>query len=97
MKCAVKYSTFFFSDLAVVGDYLSQFSETAFARFKDALRICIENARNMPMMYASYNFAPEYRHIVIDKYVVIYRFFENDNTIYMYRLLHGAQNIPDYL
>jgi plasmid stabilization system protein ParE len=97
MKCTVKYSTFFLNDLAVVGGYLSQFSETAFTHFKDTLHDRIEKAKDMPMMYAAYPFAPEFRHIVIGKYVVIYRFFENDNRIYMYRLLHGAQNIPDYL
>ena len=97
MKCTVKYSTFFLNDLATVEDYLSQFSVTAFDRFKDILRDRIENAKNMPMMYAEYTFAPQYRHIVIDKYVVVYRFYESDNVIYMYRLLHGAQNIPDYL
>ena len=97
MKCTVKYSTFFFNDLTVVENYLSQFSETAFTRFMDVLRDRIENVKNMPMMYAEYTFAPQYRHIVIDKYVIIYQFHENENVIYMYRLLHGAQNIPDYL
>ena len=97
MKCSVKYSTFFYNDLAAVEDYLSQFSETAFSRFKDMLYDRIERAKDMPMMYAAYPYAPEYRHIVINKYVVFYRFQEDENTIYMHRLLHGAQNIPDYL
>ena len=97
MKCTVKYSTFFFDDLLAVESYLSQFSETAFSRFRDALQSRIENAKNMPMMYAEYTFAPQFRHIVIDKYVAIYRFYEENNTVFMYRLLHGAQNIPEYL
>lgn len=83
--------------MLAVENYLSQFSETAFTRFKDALLSRIENVKNMPMMYAEYTFAPQLRHIVIDKYVAVYRFYEESNTVYMYRLLHGAQNIPDYL
>ena len=51
----------------------------------------------MPIMSAEYTFAPQYRHIVIDRYVIIYRFHEKENVISLYRLLHGAQNIPDYL
>jgi len=97
MKYIVKYSSFFFNDTAAVETYLSQFSESAFPRFKSALDKSIEKIKAMPMMYAVYPFAPEYRHIVIDKYVLIYRFSEKGNTIYMYRLLHGAQNIPEYL
>ena len=97
MKYSVKYSTFFFNDIAAVETYLSQFSETAFARFKAAFNKSIEKVKATPMMYAVYPFAPEYRHIVIDKYVIIYKFYEKGNIIYMYRLLHGAQNIPEYL
>jgi len=51
----------------------------------------------MPKMYAIYPFAPEYRHFVVDRFVVIYRFEEDTGEILIYRLLHGAQNISDYI
>ena len=97
MKQTVEYSTFFYNDLTVATDYISRFSASASARLIDALRDRIEKVKDMPKMYAVYPFAPEYRHIVIDKYVIIYRLYEDENKIYMYRLLHGSQNITDYL
>ena len=97
MKCTVELSVFFVSDITAVEAYISQFSESAFSRFKNMLSRCIDNIRDMPMMYAAYPFAPEYRHVVIDKYVMIYRYIEKENKVSIYRLLHGAQNIPEYL
>jgi plasmid stabilization system protein ParE len=90
MKYKVDYSTFFFSDLAVITDYLSQFSSSASLRLKDSLRDRIEKIKVMPNMYEEYRYAPEYRHIVIDKDVVFYQIDDMKKTILLYRFLHGA-------
>ena len=97
MEYSLCYSNFFFDDLAVVMAYLSQYSDSAPSRFKDHLFERIEKVKTMPEMYATYSFAPEYRHIVIDRYIVIYRVEKEGRKIYMYRLLHGAQDIQSYL
>lgn len=97
MKYSATYSSFFFNDLAVATDHLSQFSATASARFKSVLRDRIEKIKAMPDMYSILPFTTEYRHIVIQKYVVIYRVDEKEHTVLLYRLLHGSQDIPRYL
>jgi plasmid stabilization system protein ParE len=97
MRYSVEYSDFFFNDLATVADYLSKHSSTAPARFKALLQDRIGKARAMPEMYAILHYAPKYRHIVIEKYVALYRVDTANRKIYMYRLLHGAQDIQKYL
>jgi plasmid stabilization system protein ParE len=97
MRYSIKYSDFFFSDISAVTDYLSKYSSTASIRFKALLRDRIEKAKAMPLMYAILPYAPRYRHIVIEKYVVVYRVDEEHHRIFMYRLLHGAQDIQSYL
>jgi plasmid stabilization system protein ParE len=97
MKYSAEYSYYFYNDLAIATDNLSQYSGTASARFKALLRDRINKAQEMPMMFASHPDAPRYRHIVVGKYVLIYRVEELAHRIYLYRLLHGSHDIKSYL
>ncbi len=97
MIYSVEFSKFFLKDLLVAIDYLSQYSLSAPERFRERLYTRIENLKTAPKVYAEYPFAPEYRHIVIDKYIAVYRVEEETNRIFMYRLLHGKQDIASYL
>jgi addiction module RelE/StbE family toxin len=97
MRYSIGYSPDFFDDLTAITDYLSKYSSTASARFKALLRDRINKVKAMPSMYAALSYAPGYRHIVIEKYVAVYRVDEANRRVFMYRLLHGAQDIKNYL
>ena len=87
MQYTIRFSTFFYNDLAIVTAYLSQYSTSASSRFQARLRAQIDHIREMPDMYEAYRFAPAYRHVVVDKYVAIYKVDEEKREILLYRLL----------
>ena len=35
-----------------------------------------------------------YRYVISGKYIMIYRYMEADNTVYVYHIAHGARDYP---
>lgn len=97
MSYQVRYSVFARRDTEKILDDLSRYSVSAPDRFADRLEEQVERIKEMPYLYEEYRFAPKYRRMVIDKYVVLYQVLEEEQAILVYRVLHGAQNILQYL
>lgn len=77
--------------------YLRQFSQNAPSRFKDTLRDKINKVKENPHMYEPYRYQPKYHSIPIEKYLLFNEVDDKQKIIYVFRILHGAQDTPSYL
>ena len=95
---AVKMSTFSKTDRQNISQYLAQYSASAPNRFKQELERYIGIIGETPLIFSTYNADPRYRHVVIyGSYVMFYTVDETAKTVFVYRVLHGSQNIENIL
>jgi plasmid stabilization system protein ParE len=98
MNYTDKVSTFAKSDRQEIVKYLSQYSIRAPLRFKQELKKYIEIVWQSPLIFSKFEFIPEYRHVVIfGSYVLFYTVDETSKTVFIYRILHGSQDIEHIL
>jgi len=97
----LKYKTKFLSlaieDKEEVKQYLSQFYPSTYRKFTGALKIKLTNLKENPYMYAIYPENPNYRHIIVGNYLLLYRIIENDKKVEIIRILRASWNISDYI
>ena len=84
-------------DVKAIQRYLRQFSPKAPVRFGEAMREKLDTVKENPHMYEQYRYQPRYRCIPIEKYLLFYEADDEQKVIYVFRVLHGAQNMPDFL
>lgn len=97
MKYKAVFSQESREDAKAIQLYLRQFSQNAPSRFKDTLRDKINKVKENPHMYEPYRYQPKYRSMPIEKYLLFYEVDDKQNIIYVFRILHGAQDTPSYL
>ena len=84
-------------DVRAIQHYLRQFSQKAPERFRRIMQEKLEKVRDNPNMYEQYRYQPRYRCVQIEKYLLFYYVDDKQKTIYIFRVLHGAQDTPSYL
>ena len=57
----------------------------------------ISYLNEMPEMYPIYPDIPLFRFIVVEDYLVFYRFIEERNLIEIHRILYGRMDIPTHI
>jgi plasmid stabilization system protein ParE len=98
MSYSVKPSRFAKEDRKNITVHLEQYSKTAPSRFNNELKRYIGILGETPYIFAEYSSNPEYRHVVVfGSYVMFYTVDEPLKTVYVYRILHGAQDIENIL
>ena len=97
MKYKIVYSPQSKEDAKAIQRYLRQFSDKAPVRFKNTMREKLEKVKENPCMYGQYRYQPKYRSVQIEKYVLFYETDDEQKIIYIFRILHGAQDMPSYL
>ena len=98
MKYKVKTSTHARDDRQNIVKYLSQFSASAPAKFKQELKKYIEYLHSTPNMFSTWESNPNFRHVVVfGSYVLFYVVDEATKTVFVYRILHGSQDIANIL
>jgi len=79
-------------------NYLAQFSITAPLKFKSELKKNLDIITKMPNIFALWDYDPRYRHVVVfGSYVLFYTVDEINKLVYVYRILHGSQDIEKIL
>ena len=78
MKCKVEYISTFHLDIQSIQDFLADFPNKA-ARIISKTDIALLNLVEMPEMYPVYQMIPEFRFIVIEDYLVFYKFKQNED------------------
>jgi plasmid stabilization system protein ParE len=98
MAYTVKTSIFAKSDRQSIVKYLSQYSVNAPFRFKQELKKYIEIVSKSPLIFSVSDVAPKYRHVgIFGSYVMFYAVDETSKTVFIYRILHGSQDIEHIL
>ena len=85
------------SDLDEICRYLSQFYPGTPGRFLDALEKDFDNISINPNMFPEYEYHREYRKMVSGDFLVFYKTDEENNQVYIYRILHGKRSVGTIL
>jgi len=96
MSCKIEYISTFQSDVQTVADFLVEFPNKAARIFAKADK-SISNLKEMPEMYPVYTDVPSFRFIVVEDYLVFYKFMQECEIIEIHRLLHGRMDIPAHM
>jgi len=97
LKFTVSYSPHAKKDKIEIKSYLSKFYPTTPKRFTTALKKQVSNLKENPNMYPVYLENPEYRRMIVDNYIVLYKISETVKNIEIYRILRASWDLPKYL
>jgi plasmid stabilization system protein ParE len=98
MYYTVTPSRFAKEDRRNITVFLEQYSKTAPSRFNNELKKYINILGDTPYIFSEYQSNSEYRHVVVfGSYVIFYTIDDELKTVYVYRILHGAQDIENIL
>jgi plasmid stabilization system protein ParE len=81
------------SDLRVIDDYLSQFSESAPTKFFRELDRILDILKSMPYAFNEYPERTSYRRAFVFEYLLFYKVFEEAETIQIHAVWHGSMDI----
>ncbi len=97
MKYKLLFSPESKDDIKSIQLYLKQFSSKAPSRFVSTMREKLDKVKSTPNMYEKYCYQPKYHCMSIEKYLLLYEVDDQNKVIYIFRILHGAQDTPSYL
>ena len=98
MGYRIRPSMFAKYDKKSIVQYLSQYSVSAPAKFKEELKRYFGIISQMPDIFSKYSTDTDYRHVVVyGSYVMFYTVNDIAKTVYIYRILHGSQDIESIL
>ena len=97
----MKYEVIFLpaadQNLCDIDEYLSQFYPSTAANFFARLDKQILLLQDMPYIGAVYIPRPKYRRLIVGDYLVFYVVDENSNTVEIRRVLHGSQDVVQFI
>ena len=96
MTYRIEYISTFHADILVVNEFLAEYPRKAARVFAKADK-AISILKTMPELYPVYHDVPEYRAIVIEDYMVFYKFKKQDRLVEIHRLIYGRMDIPAQL
>jgi len=81
------------NDLKGIYEHLSEFGENPPKKFKESFKNFCDNVSDMPYMFNKYEHIQNYRiAVIVFDYLVFYQVDEKNNTVKIYRILHGKRN-----
>jgi len=96
MSYKLEYISTFHYDVQAVADFLAEYPSKAARIFAKAEK-SISNLKVMPEMYPIYMDVPSFRFIVVEDYLVFYKFIRECGLVEVHRLLHGRMDIPEHM
>ena len=96
MNCKIEYISTFYTDVKSIIDFLADYPNKAARIFSKADK-SISYLNEMPEMYPIYLDIPLFRFIVVEDYLVFYRFIEERNLVEIHRILYGRMDIPAHI
>ena len=96
MSYKIEYISTFYSDVRSVVDFLAEHPSKAARIFAKADE-SISNLEEMPEMYPVYTDVPIFRFIVVEDYLVFYKFIQESEIVEVHRILYGRMDIPEYM
>ncbi|MCL2055712.1 MAG: type II toxin-antitoxin system RelE/ParE family toxin [Oscillospiraceae bacterium] len=96
MSFKIEYISTFYCDVLSVTDFLAEYPNKAARIFAKADK-SIGNLKNMPEMYPVYVDFPSFRYIVVEDYLIFYKFIKQSGIVEIHRLLYGRMDIPEHM
>ena len=96
MSYKIEYISTFRSDVQTVAGFQAEYPNKA-ARIFAKVDKSIGNLKEMPEMYPVYTDVPSFRFIVVEDYLVFYKFVQECKIIEIHRLLYGRMDIPEHM
>ncbi|MCL2164241.1 MAG: type II toxin-antitoxin system RelE/ParE family toxin [Oscillospiraceae bacterium] len=96
MSYKIEYISTFCSDVQSVVNFLIEYPSKAARIFAKADK-SISNLEEMPEMYPIYMEAPAFRFIVVEDFLVFYKFIQDSGIVEVHRLLYGRMDIPEHM
>ena len=93
MSYKIEYISTFRSDVQTTVDFLVEYPSKA-ARIFDKADKSISSLKEMPEMYPVYTDVPSFRFIVVEDYLVFYKFVKESGVVEVHRLLCERMDIP---
>jgi len=85
-------------DLKEIHMYLSGFSEKTPDKFRESFKKFCTHVADTPYMYSQYKYNNLYRKAVIAyDYLIFYQVDEENDTVKIYRVLHGKRNAENFI
>ena len=82
------------NDLQAIYESLYDFGENPLKKFNESVDKFVEKVSEMPYLFSAYEWNPKYRRASLAYgYLIFYRVNKEDNTVKLYRVLHGKSNI----
>ena len=97
MRFRIKYLSETVTDREAIRDYLSQFYNETSKKFFALLKKKTARLKDYPYSCPVYEDDIDYRRLVVGDYLVFYMVNENEKTVEIHRILHGAQDIRRHL
>ena len=95
-KCRVEYLTSFYADIAAVSKDLEEYPQKAARIFAKADKAILD-LEKFPEMYQEYRYLPGYRCIIVEDYMVVYKYHKQIGLVNVHNLIYGGKNIPAHL
>ena len=96
MRYKIEYISTFHTDIQSVEKQLAAYPRKAARIFAKADK-SISSLDEFPEMYPVYKDVPGFRCIVIEEYLVFYKFIQESGIVEVHRLLYGRMDIPAYM
>ena len=96
MNYKIEYISTFYSDVQSVVGFLTECPSKA-ARIFAKIDKSISSLEEMPKMHPVYMDVPAFRFIVVEDYLVFYKFIQARGIVEVHRLLHGRMDIPEHM
>jgi plasmid stabilization system protein ParE len=84
-------------DIDEICAYVSQWSANAAGHFLDDIGAGLKKISENPRIYPRYPQHRDYRSMLVHNYLVFYKIDDEDNTVNVYRVLHGKRDIANIL
>jgi len=97
LKYNAKFLSLAIEDKKEIKGYLSKFYPETPKHFTASLKKHISNLKENPYMYPVYPENQNYRRMIVDNYIVLYRIIEEEKKVDIIRILRASWDLPKYL
>lgn len=84
-------------NLREIRTYLSQYYPSTPKKFRTEFEKQVAALQDHPYMFEEYAENPKYRKMVVMNYLAFYKVDEENHLVQIYRVLHGARDIKQFL
>ncbi len=92
MKYRIEYISTFYEEIRSIANYLAN-SPMKAARIFALIEKNIKIMEDMPELYPSYRYAPNFRFFTVEDYLLLYKFNKTTGIIEIHHLINGRMDI----